>query len=56
MKKRLFMLILWVIFLFPFSTSMSEEKDFLTIYPIREKTLWGFMNREGKVVVEPAYA
>ena len=51
--KRL-MLVCVMILALCLSVSFAEEES-TALYPIRENGLWGYMNRAGKVVIEPQW-
>ena len=52
MKHRM-LICLIILCLVPLGTCAEEEIP--TLYPIRENGLWGYMNQQGEVVIEPRW-
>ena len=53
--KRLILVWVMILCLVPLG-GWAEEETASALYPIRENGLWGYMNRAGKVVIEPQWA
>ncbi len=51
--KRLILVCLMILYLLPVSGWTEEAAS--DLYPIREKGLWGYMNRTGEVMIEPQW-
>ena len=52
--KRVLSLLLILFLLLPLLPGLSEE-EIPALYPIRESGLWGYMNRQGEVVIAPQW-
>ncbi len=52
--KRL-MLIFVMILCLVLMSGLAKEETVLSLYPIRESGLWGYMNQAGEVVIEPQW-
>ena len=52
--KRFFTLIFTLFLLLPLFLGFAEE-EIPALYPVRENGLWGYMNRQGEVVIEPRW-
>ena len=52
--KRVLSLLLILFLLLPLLPGLSEE-EIPALYPIRENGLWGYMNRQGEVVIAPQW-